>query len=277
MIQTARAEFAKQFPNKPVGPIAVNLPMTESHEDLNANLRVCEELGVNIIISAQGDPTKFVKNVHDWGAVVWHDVTTLRFAKKAAKAGVDGIICIGFGGGGHSGTVNSQILVSQVRDIFDGIVLSAGGISTGSAVHAAEIIGADLAYMGTRFIPTIESRASWDYKQMIISSEMTDLKYAEVSGKAPASWLVPSLVAQGVSEETILNTPLGGRIPLPQGVRPWFDVWSAGQGISFIHEVQPTKAVVSHLASEYESSVRQSRRPDLAQLSGRDLWRRSSS
>lgn len=254
VINATREEFAAAHPDDPLGPVAVNLPRAVVTDALEENLAVCREFGVEIIISAQGDPTRLVERVHDWGGVVFHDATSMRFAEKAVTAGVDGITCIGYGGGGHSGLENAQVLVSRVRQIFDGVIILGGGISNGEGIRAAEVLGADLAYLGTRFIPSVESRAAAEYKEMIVRSDASNLMYAVVSGRAPANWLVPSLLRHGVTEEQLAAVPLGGRLELPEGVHPWSDVWSAGQGIGLIHAIQPVQEIVSELLREYEGA-----------------------
>lgn len=253
-INEARATFAAHHPGAPVGPIAVNLPKAVMGDALDENLAVCREQGVEIIISAQGDPTRIVERVHDWGGTVFHDATSMRFAEKAAAAGVDGITCIGYGGGGHSGLENAQVLVSRVREIFDGVIILGGGISNGQGIRAAEALGADLAYLGTRFIASVESLAPIEYKEMIVRSDASDLKYAVVSGRAPANWLVPSLLRHGITAEELAEVPLGGHIELPDGVHPWADIWSAGQGIGLINDIAPVREIVNQLTAEYLSA-----------------------
>lgn len=254
LINEARSAFAAEHPGAPIGPVAVNLPKAVMGDTLDENLAVCREQGVEIIISAQGDPTRLVERVHGWGGIVFHDATTLRFAEKAAAVGADGITCIGYGGGGHSGLENAQIMVSRIREFFDGLIILGGGISNGQGIRAAEAVGADLAYLGTRFIASDESMAPAAYKEMIVRSDIVDLKYAVVSGRAPANWLVPSLLRHGITTDELADIPLGGRITLPDGVHPWSDVWSAGQGISLINEVAPVRKIVDQLVTEYHSA-----------------------
>ncbi|MFZ4603871.1 MAG: NAD(P)H-dependent flavin oxidoreductase, partial [Caulobacterales bacterium] len=159
----------EQATGRPRGPIAVNLATQMPPDELEAHLGICERAGARIIISALGDPSALAARVHDWGGIVFHDVTTMRQAEKAIRAGVDGLTCIGSGGGGHSGAINLLVLVQAVRAIFDGVVIAAGAISTGEAIRALEVLGADLAYLGTRFIATKESMAPEAYKAMIVS------------------------------------------------------------------------------------------------------------
>jgi nitronate monooxygenase len=235
------------------GPIAVNISNRVRGDDLTEALDVCRRHGVELIISAHGDPTELTKRVHDWGGQIFHDVTNLRFAEKAIGAGVDGLNCIGAGGGGHSGTVSHFALIPRVREMFDGTIVMAGAVGTGHAVRAAEVLGADLAYIGTRFIATEESLASPQYKQMLVDSTVADLRYtAGVAGVA-ANWLGPSIEANGLDPDE-LPSPIGGGFTtahLPDGVRPWRDIWSAGQSIDLIHDIPPVAEVVRRLRLEY--------------------------
>ena len=154
--------FRDAHPDARVGPVAVNLATRFDDDELTEHLDLCARYGVDIIISAQGNPAELARRVHDWGGRVFHDVTSMRFAEKAISAGVDGLTCIGAGGGGHSGTTSHLVLIPKIRSIFDGVIILAGAVTTGAAIRAAEILGADLSYLGTRFIATQESRARDD-------------------------------------------------------------------------------------------------------------------
>lgn len=224
------------------GPLAVNISNRVTGQDLTDTLDTCERYGVEIIISANGDPTELTRRVHDRGGRIFHDVTSLRFAEKAIAAGVDGLNCVGAGGGGHSGTISHLAFVPRVREMFGGTIVMAGAISTGAAIRAAEVLGADLAYLGTRFIATRESLASAEYKQMLVDGDLTDLRFTERVAGVPANWLAPSMRRAG------LDPDKGG---LPDGVRPWRDIWSAGQGIGLIRDVPPVAEVVRRLRLEY--------------------------
>jgi nitronate monooxygenase len=208
-----------------IGPIAVNISRALAADHLDEYLGVCRRHGVTLIISAQGDPTELTKRVHDWGGLVFHDVTSVRFAEKAVAAGVDGIICIGSGGGGHSGTVSHLALVPKVRSMFDGTVVLAGAVATGSAIRAAEVLGADLVYIGTRFIATRESMAPPGYKQMLVDAAASDLVYTGAVAAVPANWLIPSLRQVGLDPYTMpASKGRGDYSHLPSGVRPWRDI-----------------------------------------------------
>ena len=239
-VGSALAAFADLHPTACIGPVAVNLSRMPDN-DLAEHLAVCTRHGVSLFISAMGNPAELTRRVHDLGGQVWHDVTTLRFAEKAIAAGVDGLTCIGAGGGGHSGTLSPLALIPKVRSMFAGTVVMAGAVASGAAIRAAEVLGADLAYIGTRFIATQEANASPEYKRMLLESGPEDLAYGPFFGAAPASWLRPSLERVGYRE--------GG--DLPEGTRPWRDVWSAGQGIALINDVPPAAQAIARLRREY--------------------------
>lgn len=235
-----------------IGPVAVNLATRLPAEELTANLDVCHRYGVDIIISAVGNPAELIKRVHDWGGTVFHDVTSLRFAEKAIAAGADGLTCIGAGGGGHSGTVSHLALIPKVRAIFDGTIVLAGAVSTGAAIRAAELLGADLAYLGTRFIATQESMAAPAYKQLLVSQSSADLRYTGGISGVPANWLAESMRSLGLDPDS-LPVPAGPmrHDHLPAGVRPWKNLWSAGQGIDLIDDIPTVAELVRRLRQEY--------------------------
>lgn len=250
-IRTDLDEHRARHPDALIGPIAVGMSRS-LRARLDDYLAVCRRYEVDLVISAQGDPAELTRRVHDWGGQVFHDVTSLRFAEKAIAAGVDGLICIGAGGGGHSGTVSHLALVPKVRAMFDGTIVLAGAVTTGAAVRAAEILGADLAYVGTRFIATHESMADPAYKQMLVEGRATDLEYTGAVATVPANWLLPSLRRAGI-ELAELSPPRerGDHSHLPPDVRPWRDLWSAGQGIELIDSVLPVDELVARLRTEY--------------------------
>ncbi|EHJ62610.1 NAD(P)H-dependent flavin oxidoreductase [Novosphingobium pentaromativorans] len=267
-IADARARHADQHPGARIGPIAVNLATNLSRDELRENLAVCKRHGVQIIISAVGDPTELTKEVHDWGGVIFHDVTALRFAEKAIGAGVDGLTCIGAGGGGHSGLISHLALVPKVRSMFDGVVLMAGAIGNGAAIRAAEVLGADLAYMGTRFIATREAPVHSSYKQMLVDEACAGLMYTPAISGIPANWMKASMEANGL-DPAALPVPEKGAKPyahLPQGVKPWKTLWSAGQGIELIRDVPNVSELVARLRREYVAACETPSLIDAARL-----------
>lgn len=252
-IRHALDEAAHRQPALRIAPMAINLNTRLPADELARNLAVCGRNGVEIIITAAGDPTEIVKRVHDWGGKVFHDVTSLRFAGKAIAAGVDGLTCIGAGGGGHSGTVSHLALIPRVRQMFDGTIIMAGAVSTGAVVRAAEILGADLAYMGTRFIATKESDAPDAYKELLVSQTSSDLLYTGKIAGVPANWMMESMRQNGL-DPLDLPEPKGKGMShehLPDNVRPWKTLWSAGQGIDLINDIPTVAELVRRLRGEY--------------------------
>jgi len=249
------ARFRAEHPDRVVGPLAVNLSSNKTYEEKVADLALCGRYGVEIIITAMGDPTELAKQVHDWGGVIYHDVTTLKHAEKAIKGGVDGLTCIGAGGGGHSGTMSHFALIPKVREIFDGVIIMAGAVTTGAHIRAAEILGADLAYLGTRFIATQEADAPDEYKQLLVSQTSTDLAYTGDIAGVPANWMVESMRRVGLDPAN-LPKPLGRGMRhdhLPEGVTPWKNLWSAGQGIDLIEDIPTVAELVRRLRAVPEA------------------------
>jgi nitronate monooxygenase len=251
-IRRALDEHAERCPGARIGPIAVNLSGRVPPEELRANLETCRRHGVRIILSATGNPAELVKAVHDWGGVVFHDATSIRFAEKGIEAGVDGLNCIGSGGGGHSGTVSLMTLIPRIRAMFDGTVVAAGAISTGNAIRAVELLGADLAYLGTRFIATQESLAPPVYKNLLVSERTAGLRYTPKVTGVPANWLIESYSRLGVDLDLIPDEDVSRRYDhLPAGARPWKEIWSAGQGIELIDDLPTVAELVLRLRQEY--------------------------
>jgi nitronate monooxygenase len=254
---------AGENPDARIGPVAVNLSRLPD-DQITDHLAVCRKHGVEIIISAMGDPTELIRRVHGWGGKVFHDVTNMRFVEKAIAAKADGLTCIGSGGGGHSGQISHLAFIPRVRAMFDGTIVLAGCVGTGAAIRAAEILGADLAYLGTRFIATEESNAPDEYKQMLVSSSARDLIFtAKVAGTA-ANWLRPSLELYGLDPDNLPDPAPGERRPeLPEGARPWATLWSAGQGIELIDDIPPAAELILRLRREYVAACQV---PDMAEV-----------
>ena len=257
---------AAENPDARIGPIAVNLSRLPDAE-LVEHLAVCRKYGVEIIISAMGDPTELIRRVHDWGGKVFHDVTNIRFAEKAIEARADGLTCIGSGGGGHSGTINHLALIPKVRAMFDGTIVLAGSVSTGSAIRAAEVLGADLAYLGTRFIATQEARAADEYKAMLVSGGALDVIFTPKVAGGAANWLKESLRSVGLDPDNLPEPgPKGGHSHLPEGLRPWANIWSAGQGIELISDIPPVAELIRRLRREYVAACAVPDMADVARL-----------
>ncbi|GGC61492.1 NAD(P)H-dependent flavin oxidoreductase [Chelatococcus reniformis] len=248
-----------------VGPIAVNLATRLPEDEIDAHFRVCQRYGVEILITVGGDPTALVRRAHDAGLKVFHDVTSLRFAEKAMAAKADGLTCIGAGGGGHSGTISHLALIRTIRAMYDGTIIMAGAVSDGATIRAAEVLGADLAYLGTRFIATVESEAPAAYKDLLVSQTSSDLVYTGKVAGVPANWLLESIRRVGLDPDN-LPEPLGRGMRhdhLPAQAQPWKTIWSAGQGIDLINDIPTVADLVRRLRREYVAACQV---PDMAEV-----------
>lgn len=251
-IQTARKEALAR--SVKVGPLVVNLNAKLSAAEITDTLQLAAGYGVDTVISVGGGPREVVRIAHLKSMAVLHDVVSLEFAKKAIGQGVDGLIAIGSGGGGHSGRLSHLTLIEKIRTTFKGPLVMAGGISTGAGVRAAEVLGADYAYMGTRFIATKEANAPAEYKQMLVDSTSEDLVYTPNVTGVPANWLKPSLQRCGIDIETLAMPGAARFDHLPIDIRPWRDIWSGGQGIDLIDDIPDVATLVARLVREYEAA-----------------------
>lgn len=249
------ARYREANPDARIGPVAVNFVLGRPIAEIVPELDQCIAHGIRHFITALGSPAEVAKAIHDRGGYIFHDVTTVRFAQKAAAAGVDGLICIGGGGGGHAGTVNPFAFIPAVRAFFDGAIVYAGCVGNGAAIRAAQVLGADFVYLGTRFIATQEARAPDAYKRMLVEGTAEDLRYSAGITGVNANWLAASLAERGID--------LGAVGPfsrdyahLPEGVRPWRDVWSAGQGMELIDDCLDVATLVDRLRDEYDTATR---------------------
>lgn len=234
-------------------PFGVNLVLAR-RSGADALLDVCVKRKPPLIITSIGDPRELAGPVHSWGGAIFHDVTTLRHAEKASEAGVDGIILVCAGAGGHSGAVNPFALTSQVRAMFKGTIVLAGAIGEGRSIFAAQALGADLVYMGTRFLATKEAMVSDAYKAMIVAAETKDILYTPSISGLPANFIRQSIEAAGL-DPARLPPPKGlHQADLPEGARAWRDIWSAGQGVGLIVDVPPVAELVARLSREYDEA-----------------------
>jgi nitronate monooxygenase len=251
-----------------IGPLAVNFGARLPLDELPRYLALCARFNVEYIITVGRDPAAITARAHDHGMKVFHDITNIRFAEKAMQGKVDGLTCIGAGGGGHSGTISHLALIRKVRAMFDGTIIMAGAISDGATIRASEILGADLAYMGTRFIATVESMAPQAYKDMIVNGTSADLAYTGKVAGVPANWMIASLQRVGLDLAAMPDAPGGGKKHdnLPEHLRPWRDIWSAGQGIDIIHDIPTVAALVRRLRQEYVAACAVPDMADAARL-----------
>ena len=264
------AELAEREPERRIAPLGVNLKTSMAPDDVERHLRLCVRQGVRVIVSAAGNPTDMAAHVHDHGLLLWHDVTSLRFAEKAIAAGVDGLTCIGAGGGGHSGTIGHLVLVPKIRTLFDGTIIMAGSVSTGAGIRAAEVLGADLAYLGTRFIATRESLADPAYKRLIVEGSSAELRYTGDIAGVPANWMVESMRLSGLDPDDLPTPARRGHTydHLPPTARPWRTIWSAGQGVDLIDDAPPVSTLVARLRAEYVAACAVPDMADAARAAG---------
>ena len=239
-------------------PFAVNLVVHRTNPRWEADLALCEKHRVPIVITSLGAASQVVERVHGYGGLVFHDVTHQKHAAKAAAAGVDGIIAVAAGAGGHAGTINPFVLVEEIRQLFEGTLILAGGLSHGRDILAAQAMGADLVYMGTRIINTLESAAPEAYRQMIIEATSADIIHTPAVSGIPANFMRPSLEAAGYPMDQ-LHQPgavnYGEKLkPLDDEAAAWKTVWSAGQGVGAIQDILSVEALVARLKREYHQA-----------------------
>ncbi len=231
----------------------VNHIVHPTNPRLMADLTVSVEEQVPLIITSLGAVRDVVEAVHGYGGVVFHDIANVRHARKAAEAGVDGLILVAAGAGGHAGIVNPFALINEVRSFYDGTIILAGALSTGQDVAAALMMGADFAYMGTRFINTTEALASEHYKQMIVESGSADIVHTPAVSGIPANFMIKSLVENGVDPKHLPEH----KLDMGDEAKAWKTVWSAGQGAGAIHDVVPTAELVARLRKEFAQATDQ--------------------
>lgn len=233
---------------------AQNLVVHSTYDRLDAELALLQKYRPPIVITALGSPKRTIEAVHDYGGLVIADVNSVELARKAAEAGADGLALVSAGAGGHTGQMAGFAFVPAVREFFDGILILAGAIGDGRAVRAAEILGAELSYMGTRFIASEESIALEPYKQMVVDSDYSDLVLTNSFSGAHAYYLRPSIVASGLDPD---NLPSRNSMDLTGSetkVKAWKDVWSAGQGVGTVHKVEPLADIVDQIAADYDAA-----------------------
>jgi nitronate monooxygenase len=240
-------------------PFAVNQIAHKSNDRLEHDLEVCIRHKVPITITSLRAPTEVIPKIHSYGGIVLHDVISVRHAEKALEAGVDGLILVCAGAGGHAGTLSPFALIGEVRRFFDGPIVLSGAITTGNAILAAQAAGADLAYIGTRFLATPEAAVPERYKEEIVRSKAADIVYTDLFSGVPGNYLKHSVVAAGYDP---LNLPKSDPSKMNFGSaggaekKVWRDIWSAGQGVGQIDSVAPVSQVVAQLESEYAAARR---------------------
>lgn len=228
----------------------VNHIVHPTNPRLMADMMVSVEEKVPLIITSLGAVRDVVDAVHSYGGVVFHDIANVRHARKAAEAGVDGLILVANGAGGHAGVVNPFALINEVRSFYEGTIILSGCLSTGQDVAGALMMGADFAYMGTRFISTTESSAQPEYKQMVIDSGATDITYTPAVSGIPANFMTRSLLANNIDPKHLPEH----KLDMGDEAKAWKTVWSAGQGAGSVHDVIGAGALVRRLSDEFSQA-----------------------
>ncbi|MCM4166697.1 Isopentenyl-diphosphate delta-isomerase [Arenibacter antarcticus] len=254
-IKTALNDFEKET-GKKTAPFGVNLIVHPTNPRLEADLKICIKHKVPLIITSLGAVAQLVDAVHSYGGLVFHDIIKKRHAEKAAEAGVDGLILVAAGAGGHAGTINPISLVAEIKKFYNKTILLSGCLSTGRDIATALQMGADLAYMGTRFINTKESKAPEEYRKMIIDSGADDVVYTAAISGVHANFLGASLKAAGITEADLkkdMKIDFGKE--LNTEAKAWKTIWSAGQGVTTINNVPTVSELIGTLKSEFKSSI----------------------
>ena len=250
--------YAEANPDEVVAPYAVNQIVHASNSRLLEDMETCVEHQVPIIITSLRPPEDVVTAVHAYGGLVFHDVISLRHARKAISQGVDGIIAVCAGAGGHAGPLSPFALVKEIRKEYDGAIILSGSITSGSDVLAARAMGADLAYSGTRFIASDEANAVPEYKEMIVDSGASDIAYSSLFTGIPGSYLKGSIANAGLDPE---NLPDGSKEHMDFGkaaksdAKAWKDIWGAGQGVGNIDQILPARDIVLKMEREYDEAL----------------------
>lgn len=254
-IKDELASYQAAHPEAKVAPFAVNQICHASNDRLEHDVEVCVRNQVPIIITSLRPPAEVVKAVHSYGGAVFHDVISIRHARKAAEQGVDGLILVCAGAGGHAGMLSPFALVPEVKRFFPGTIILSGSITTGQAILSAQAIGADLAYMGTRFIATREANAPAEYKQMIIDTAASDIVYTSLFSGILGNYLKPSVARAGLDPE---NLPGADKSTMSfasdRQAKAWRDIWGAGQGVGSVDDAPPVADVVARLEAEYRGA-----------------------
>ncbi len=241
--------------NRDAAPFGVNLVVHKSNPRLDADLAITIDRKVPLVITSLGLNRDLIAAVHSYGGLVFHDVTNLKFAAKAAEAGVDGIIAVSYGAGGHAGLISPFAALHEIRQIFDGTLLLGGAISTGRQIAAARLMGADMVYMGTRFMATAESMAVERQRQMILDAKAADIVYTPSVSGIPGNFLRASLAAAGKDPDD-LTPPDALNFGTAQGdVKAWRDLWAAGQGVGAIDDLPRVATLIDRLEEDYRSAA----------------------
>lgn len=251
MINAELAAYDKEHPAQPAAPYAVNLIAHRTNERLQVDLATCVRHRVPIIITALGVQKDIIDAVHAYGGLVWHDVTNLAHARKAADAGVDGLIAVAVGAGGHGGPLSPFALVQEIREWYSGLLVLSGAIANGRSVLAAQALGCDLAYIGSAFIATKESNAPMEYKQMIVDSCASDIVYTNLISGVNGNYLKPSIRGAGLDPD---NLPLRDKPYNTGAKKAWRDIWAGGHGIGAVKDIPSVAEFVDRIDAQYRTA-----------------------
>ncbi|MGX4640991.1 NAD(P)H-dependent flavin oxidoreductase [Massilia sp. SYSU DXS3249] len=254
-LQRELAEYAASNPDAKIGPIAVNQIVHASNARLEHDVEVCVKHQVPIIISSlRAPPKEMLDAVHSYGGIVLHDVVSIRHAQKALEAGVDGLILVAAGAGGHAGALSPFALVGEVRKFFDGPLALSGSIATGDAILAAQAMGADFAYIGSRWLATQESNVSESYRDAIVESNAADIVYTNLFTGVHGNYLKKSIVNAGLDPDALPESDKS-KMSFGDGTaKAWRDIWGAGQGVGLMDDVPTVAEMVERLKREYDAA-----------------------
>ncbi|TXN37929.1 nitronate monooxygenase [Flagellimonas hymeniacidonis] len=254
-IKSELKQFEEETGKKPA-PFGVNLIVHPTNPRLQADVMLCVKHQVPLVITSLGAVSQVVDAIHSYGGLVFHDIIKKRHAEKASEAGVDGLILVAAGAGGHAGNINPMSLIAEVKKIFKKTILLSGCISTGRDIASAMQMGADLTYMGTRFINSEESKAPEEYRKMIIDAGASDVVYTAAISGVHANFLAPSLQAAGITQEDLKKDhKIDFGKELDTEAKAWKTIWSAGQGVTTIENVMPVSELVETLKSEFKEAI----------------------
>lgn len=249
-------QITSALAGKAAAPFGVNLIVARGNDRLGADLALCEKYKVPIVVTSVGSPGDVVKVVHGYGGAVVHDVVSVRHARKAAEAGVDGIVAVCAGAGGHGGTLNPFAFVKEIRRVFDGAILLAGAMSSGADILAARAMGADLAYMGTRFLGTAECEVDPLYKTLLLESDADEIVYADLFTGLKANYLARSIARTGLDPARLAPAATPGVGTGGHGeFKVWKDIWGAGQGVGAITDLPTVATLVDRMRDEYRHAA----------------------
>lgn len=250
------ADIRSNEPHRKIAPWAMNMVVHRTYSRLQDELALIKKHKPQIVITSLGSPRAVIDSVHEYGGLVFSDVSDLKFAKKAADSGVDGLILVANGAGGHAGEINGLAFIDMVRTFWDGIIILAGGISSGYGILAAQAAGADFAYLGTRFIVAKESMARDEYREMLKQSTFEDLILTAAFTGVNANMLIPSIVKAGLDPRNLVkkNKVEFDHMKIDTNVKAWKDIWSAGHGVGVIQKIESAEEIINRLAAEYQEA-----------------------